>query len=85
MYGCYGKVIRLSNFRLDAALYYVNKDIPVLAALEGDKAVLVIGFNEYNVVLMDPEAGAIYKMGLNDAAKLFQDNGNSFVTYVMED
>lgn len=78
-------VLELRGVSLDAALYYVNKDIPVLAALEGDKAVLVIGFNEYNIVLMDPEAGAIYKMGLNDAAKLFQDNGNSFVTYVTED
>ena len=79
------RVLELRGVSLDAVLYYVNKDIPVLAMLGGDDAVLVTGFNEYNVVLMNPDTGTVYKMGLNDATSLFQDSGNLFVTYIAED
>ncbi len=79
------RVLELRGVSLDAVLYYVNKDIPVLAMLGGDDAVLVTGFNEYNVVLMNPDTGTVYKMGLNDATSLFQDSGNLFVTYIAKD
>lgn len=79
------RVLELRGVSLDAVLYYVDKDIPVLAMLGGSDAVLLTGFNEYNVVLMNPGTGAVYKMGLNDAAKLFQDSGNLFVTYITMD
>lgn len=45
----------LSGVSLDAVLYYVNQDIPVLVSLENDSAMLVIGFNELNVVVMNPQ------------------------------
>ena len=47
------QVLDLSGCSLDAVLYYVNQDIPVLAILEDGEAVLVTGFNEFNVVIMD--------------------------------
>lgn len=75
-------VLDLRGVSLDAALYYVNQDIPVLVTLEDDSAMLVIGFNELNIVVMDPESGTVYKIGMNDAAELFQSNGNEFVTYL---
>lgn len=75
-------VLELRGVSLDAVLYYVNKDIPVLVTLEGDRAMLVTGFNELNIVVMDPETGTVYKMGMNDAASLFRENGNAFVTYL---
>ena len=75
-------VLDLRGVSLDAVLYYVNQDIPVLATLEDGSAMLVIGFNELNVVVMNPENGTIYKIGMNDAAELFQQNGNEFVTYL---
>lgn len=76
------RVLELSGVSLDAILYYVNQDIPVLASLDDGSAVLVIGFNESAVVFMDPRTGTVYKEGINDATKLFQDNGNAFVTYI---
>lgn len=75
-------VLDLSGVNLDAVLYYVNQDIPVLVSLENDSAMLVIGFNELNVVVMNPETGTVYKIGMNDAANMFRQSGNAFVTYL---
>ena len=71
----------LTGVSLDAILYYINQDIPVLVSLENNHAMLVIGFNELNVVVMNPETGTVYKIGMNDATNLFRQNGNAFVTY----
>lgn len=76
------RILDLTGCSLDAVLYYVNRDIPVLALLEDGEAVLVTGFNEYNVVIMEPSSGTLYKKGLNDAAEWFEENGNSFITYI---
>lgn len=75
-------ILDLTGCSLDSILYYVNKDIPVLATLEDGSAVLVVGFNELNIVVMDPETGTLYKKGMNDSTQWFTDNGNQFVTYV---
>lgn len=77
------QVLELSGVSLDAILYYVNQDIPVLATLKEDDAILVIGFNELNIVVMNPNSGTVYKIGMNDAAQMFEEHGNLFVTYLM--
>lgn len=76
------KVLDLSGCSLDAVLYYVNQDIPVLAILEDGEAVLVTGFNEFNVVIMEPSTGKLYKKGMNDATTWFAENGNHFISYM---
>lgn len=76
------QVLDLSGCSLDAVLYYVNQDIPVLAILEDGEAVLVTGFNEFNVVIMEPSTGKLYKKGMNDATTWFAENGNHFITYM---
>lgn len=75
------QILDLTGCSLDAVLYYVNQDIPVLAMLENGEAVLVTGFNEFNLVLMEPSTGRLYKMGMNDATAMFAENGNCFITY----
>ena len=74
------QVLDLSGCSLDAVLYYVNQDIPVLAILEDGEAVLVTGFNEFNVVIMEPSTGKLYKKGMNDATTWFAENGNHFIS-----
>lgn len=76
------QILDLTGCSLDAMLYYVNRDLPVLALLENGEAVLVTGFNEYNVVIMEPSKGTLYKKGMNDSAEWFEQNGNSFITYI---
>ena len=76
------QVLDLSGCSLDAVLYYVDRDIPVLVMLQDGNAVLLIGFNEMNTVIMNPQTGTIYKMGMNDSKTWFKENGNRFITYI---
>lgn len=77
------QVLDLSECSLDAVLYYVNMDIPVLATLQDGNAVLIVGFNELNIVVMDPLTGTVYKKGMNDSTEWFEENGNHFITYLI--
>lgn len=79
------QVLDLTGCTLDSVLYYVNKDIPVLAMLEDGSAVLVVGFNEKNTVIMNPETGTVYKVGMNDSTAWFEQNGNRFITYIKKE
>ncbi len=78
-------ILDLTGCTLDAVLYYVNKDIPVLALLEDGNAVLIVGFNELNIVVMDPMTGTLYKKGMNDSTEWLSENGNRFITYVRKE
>lgn len=80
MEGC--QVLDLTGCSLDAMLYFVNRDVPVLALLESGEAVLVTGFNETQVVIFEPSSGRLYKRGMNDAAGWLEENGNCFIAYV---
>lgn len=79
------KILNLTGCTMDAMLYYVNQDIPVLAMKDDETAVLIIGFNQQNIVLMDPGNGKIYKKGMNDSRAMFDENGNCFMTYIREE
>lgn len=76
------QVLELTGCSLSSVLYYPDREIPVLALLEDGNVVLITGFNERNVVLMDPQTGQVSRMGLNDATAWFEENGNMFVSYV---
>ncbi len=78
-------ILDLDGCPLSSMLYYVNQDIPVMAIMNDGSAMLVIGFNDLNTVLMNPKTGTVYKYGMNDSEKLFEENGNHFITYIMED
>lgn len=78
-------ILDLSGCSLDAVLYYVNKDIPVLATLEDGNAVLIVGFNELNIVVMDPTDGTLEKRGMNDSTEWLEENGNQFISYIRKD
>ncbi len=75
-------ILNLTGCPMDVTLYYANRDIPVLAYMNNGTAMLIIGFNEQNIVVMDPTEGTIYKIGRKDAKDLFEENGNRFLTYV---
>ena len=76
------QILDLSGCSLDAVLYYVDRDIPVMAILQDKSAVLIVGFNELNTVIMDPATGTIYKKGMNDSTEWFNQNGNQFIAYI---
>lgn len=78
-------ILDLSGCSLDAVLYYVNKDIPVLATLADGNAVLITGFNELNIVVMDPVTGTLEKRGMNDSTEWLEENGNQFISYIRKE
>lgn len=78
-------ILDLSGCSLDAVLYYVNKDIPVLATLDDGNAVLIVGFNELNIVVMDPVEGTLEKRGMNDSTEWLSENGNQFIAYIRKE
>lgn len=76
------QALDLGGCSLDAMLYFINQDIPVLARLKDGEAVLLTGFNEFNMVVMEPSTGRLYKKGMNDTREWMEENGNSFITYI---
>jgi len=76
------QVLDLTGCNLDSILYYLNQHIPVLKLLEDGNALLLVGYNELNVTVMDPLTGTVHRIGRNDATALFEENGNRFITYV---
>lgn len=76
------QVLELTGCSLDDVLYYINKDIPVMVRLGQQRAVLITGFNDSEVVLLDPDAGTLSKMKKKQAEKLFEEAGNYYITYV---
>lgn len=75
------EAISLYGCPLQSALYFVANDIPVMVELENGSALLLVGYNEYNTIVMDPSTGTVYKIGINDSTELYQDSGNRFTTY----
>ena len=78
-------ILDLDGCPMSSMLYYVNQDLPVFAMLNDGNAVLIIGFNDLNTVLMNPQTGTVYKYGMKDSEKLFEENGNHFITYIREE
>ncbi len=76
------QVLDLTGCSLDAMLYFVNRDIPVLALLEDGEAVLLTGFNESQVMVFEPSTGRLYRRGMSDAGEWLEANGNCFIAYV---
>ena len=76
-----GRVLRLNGCSLSDILYYVSQNKPVLAVGDNALPVLIIGYDEKNVIILDPATGSRYKKGMNDSAKMFSDNGNEFICY----
>lgn len=74
-------VLDLTGCTLDSILYYVNRDIPVLAMTNTGDTYLIIGFNQLAIVVLDPD-NSWYKIGINEAEEMFAEDGNQFITYV---
>ena len=75
------RVMELTGCNLDTILYFTNRDIPVLGIVEDGRAVLIVGFNQYNIVILDTITGKLVKKGINDSTEWFEKNGNRFITY----
>ena len=79
------RVIDAAGCTLNQMLYFVYQGTPVLASLKDGGALLLVGYDQYNVVIFNPQTGTTYKMGQNDATAFFEGQDNRFVCYRMEE
>lgn len=69
----------LSGCSLSQVLYYVCEGQPVLGMTSDEKCVLIVGYDFYNAVMVDPATGQSYKYGIEETAEMFEVAGNRFV------
>lgn len=74
--------IRLTGITLDDALYYISKGRPVLAITDTNKAVLIYGYDAFNIMMIDPTKSEVVKVGIGDSTNLFKNAGNVFLSYL---
>ena len=75
------KVIDLTGCSVEQVLYYVNLGTPVFAMVNTE-AVLIVGYDEHNTLLYDPDLNVVRKMGRQDSNAMFEGAGNIFLGYL---
>lgn len=73
------RVVNMSGTKMDDVLYCVDRGYPVLAKTSSKGYVLIVGYNELNTILMDPDENETDYMGMNDSRDMFEDAGNVFI------
>ena len=64
---------------LHQVLYYVGKGCPVVAYEPDGSYLLITGYDQYNITVLDPDTGESRKMGLEDGDQYFASMKNDFV------
>jgi hypothetical protein len=74
--------IRLTGVTLEDVMYYISNNRPVIGLTGLNKAVLIYGYDAFNIMIIDPSTNKKEKIGFHDGAKMFQDAGNIFISYL---
>lgn len=74
--------INLTGSTLEQVLYYVSHGKAVMAMKNDHQAVLIVGYDEFNVTMIDPELNKTWKEGYKDSSKLFTNAGNVFISFL---
>lgn len=75
-------ILDLKDCSLESVLYYVSEDIPVLVLTGKNDAVLITGYNDTAVVILDPQKGTLDKMPMEEAEEWFDRCGGEYISYV---
>jgi uncharacterized protein YvpB len=78
-------LLNLTGCTLDEVLYYISKNRPILAMKDSDNAVLIVGYDAYNITVIDPSSNTTKKIGLNDGMEMFKSAGNIFISYITKE
>ncbi|MCR5421785.1 MAG: hypothetical protein K6E98_12370 [Lachnospiraceae bacterium] len=74
-------VLPLAGCSTEAMKYYIGMGCPVMAMVENDEAVLIIGYDDKNLIIYDPYKEKSNKIGIDDGKVWLASNGNRFLTY----
>ena len=76
------EILDLTGVSLDTIEYYLNLDLPVLTVTEEGREVLLTGFNDIELVVMDPTEGTLEKRTKTALASMIEAEGNIYLTYI---
>ena len=71
----------ITGCSLEGMLYYTNQDIPIMVLYEDGSAILIVGFNQFNIVVMDPVNKKLGYMSRSDAKEMLEETENQVFTY----
>lgn len=74
--------VRLTGVTLDDVLYYVSEGRPVIAMTDLNDAVIIYGYDTFNIMVVNPSTGKTAKMGIQDSTQMFENAGNVFLSYL---
>lgn len=74
--------VRLTGAALEDVLYYVSEGKPVIALTGPDSAVLIYGYDAFNIHVVDPKQGKVRKIGLQDSQNMFEQAGSVYISYL---
>ena len=71
----------ITGTSLENMLYYTNQDIPIMVLYDNGEAILITGFNQFNIVVMDPVNKKLGYMSRSDAKEMLEETENQVFTY----
>ena len=71
----------VTSSSLPGLLYYTNQDIPIMVLYDTGEALLITGFNQFNIVVMDPVNKKLGYMSRSDASEMLEETENQVFTY----
>ena len=74
--------IRLTGTSLEDTLYYIAMNRPIIGMKDSSHAVLIYGYDQQNIKVIDPSTNSVRKIGLNDARQMVESAGNVFISYL---
>lgn len=77
-------ILNLNGCTVSQILYYVDQGSPVLSYDSTGQPVLIVGYDQYNLLLYDFAAESTYRKGLQDSQGFFSQGGSLFTSYLQE-
>ena len=74
--------VNLTGASLEQVLYFVSNNKYVIAMTGDSTAVVISGYDTKNVTVYNPDTGKVETYKRSQAEKIFQENGNSFFSYL---
>ena len=73
--------VNLTGATLEQALYFVSDNRPVIAKINPNYYVVIIGYNRSNINIFDPITGTKQSMSKEQGSGEFEELGNVFISY----
>lgn len=74
-----GTYLDLTGCTAEELLYVINQDQPVIGMLSTSKAVILVGYNEKNVIYVDMADGEQHSVPYEDMDKMTEESGNTYI------